>query len=248
MVRPILNCTFFSLLLIGQILLSNCSSDISQLEIIDKNYYPLRGGDFRIYQISETKITPYNVKADFEYQLKTVVSDSFLNVVGTYSYIISRYTRSKPSDNWKSLDTWTARFDSREVVINESNIPFVKISFPVLANRKWNGNAYNGLESSEFCEGNDFTSCDLYAFGEIKKPYSPSSGVVFENTIEIIENNRVELIEKYDVRKSIYALHVGMVYHETTLLKYCTTGTCTGKQMVEDGLVYKQRLLEYGHQ
>ena len=194
MVRPILNYGLFSLLLFGQMLLSNCNADESEPEITDQNYYPLRGGDFRVYQVSETKITPYNVKAEFEYQLKTVVSDSFLNVAGTYSYIISRYTRNKPTENWQNLDTWTARFDSQEVVVNESNIPFVKISFPVLADRKWNGNAYNGLESSEFCEGNDFTSCDLYAFGEIEKPYSPSSGVSFENTIEIIENNRVELI------------------------------------------------------
>jgi len=213
-----------------------------------EQYFPLRTGDYRIYSVNETRIEPYNVEGVFTYEIKTLVTDSFLNSTGTYSYIISRFKRTAPSVNWQSLDTWTAKCNEREVVISEGNIPFVKILSPVQANLEWNGNAYNNEKSSEFCGGNNFTSCDIYSFGEINKTFASNYGLTFDNTVEVIENNNPDLFTTHDVRKEVYAWQVGLVFREITLLKYCTIGSCYGKQMVENGLVYTQELTEYGRQ
>ncbi len=72
--------------------------------------------------------------------------------------------------------------------------------------------------------------------------------MTFDNTIEVIENNNSDLIVEQNIQKEIYAWEIGLVNREVTLLKYCTVGSCSGKQMVEEGLVYKQQLIEYGHQ
>jgi len=227
--------------------LTGCNPDGSDPVISEQNYYPLRVGDYRIYEVEETQITPFNVEEVFQYEIKTLVTDSFQNSAGTYSYIMSRYKREDQTAEWQSLDTWTARVDSKEVVVNESNISFVKLSFPVQTKREWNGNAYNNEPSIEFCDS-DFPSCDLYEFGEVKNSYETANGLDLDNTIEVIENNNPDLIVQYDVRKEIYAWQVGLVYREITVLKYCTAGGCSGQQLVQEGLVYKQELTEYGNQ
>ena len=225
-----------------------CTSDSLTPSPSNERYFPLRVGDYRVYLIEETRITPFNVEEQFSYEIKTLVTDSFQNASGNFSYILSRYKRTAPDENWAALDTWVARTNESEVVVNEGNIPFVKISFPVQADRSWNGNAYNSEESIEFCEGDEFTSCDLYSFGEIKKTFETTAGLPFDNTIEVIENNSPDIFIRHDVRKSIYSWDVGLVYRESTVLQYCTVGECYGNQLVEDGLIFKQELIEYGHQ
>lgn len=48
-----------------------------------------------------------------------------------------------------------------------------------------------------------------------------------------------------DVRNSVYALAIGLVYHEETS-EYCTIGDCIGEQVVENGRIYKQTLTGHG--
>jgi hypothetical protein len=209
----------------------------------------LRVGDYRIYHVMETQISAYNNETEVEYDVKTVVVDSFVNVSGSYSYIIHRFKRESETDPWESLDTWTARVNQREVVITEGSTPFVRLTFPMKNGRSWNGNAYNNLESGEFCEGDSFTSCDLYELDHVKQSFTTTLGQLsFENTVEVIQNNSPDLITKYDIRKEIYALDVGLVYKHSTVLNYCTIGNCLGQQLVEAGLVFTQELTDYGHE
>jgi hypothetical protein len=228
--------------------LFSCGTDSSLPKINERLYYPLRVGDFRIYKINETKIKPFDLEEIFNYEVKTVVTDSFANASGAYSYIVQRYKRTTTTSAWESLDTWSARADEKEVVVSEGNVPFVKLSFPVQSDREWNGNAYNNQESNEFCEGSGAASCDLYAFGQVNKTYTTTGGLSFDNTIEVIQNNNLDIFVERNIRKEIYGWEVGLVFREITILKYCTKGPCSGKQMVEDGLILKQELTAYGRE
>ena len=60
------------------------------------------------------------------------------------------------------------------------------------------------------------------------------------------QDNENDPIVKQDVRKSIYAKSIGLVYREITILEYCTVGNCIGKQIVENGVILKQTLNNYG--
>jgi hypothetical protein len=225
-----------------------CDSDPG-MPVSDTQYFPLRVGDYRVYHVSETQVSAYNIETDFEYDLKTVVVDSFVNVTGTYSYVMHRFKRESSLHGWESLDAWTARADDREVVVTEGSTPFVRLTFPMKNGRNWNGNAYNNLESSEFCEGDSFTSCDLYQLENVSQPLTTTlEQLFFENTVEVIQNNSPDLITKYDIRKEVYASGVGLVYKHSTILNYCTIGNCLGQQLVEAGVIFTQELIAYGHE
>lgn len=229
-------------------LIAGCGPD-PEKQISGDRYFPLRVGDYRVYHITETQISAYNIETNFEYDLKTVVVDSFANAIGTYSYIIHRFKRESAADDWESVETWTARADQREVVVTEGSTPFVRLTFPMKNGRTWNGNAYNNLESNEFCEGIEFSSCDLYALENVDQPITTSlEQLTFESTVEVIQNNSPDLIEKYDIRKEIYALDVGLVYKQSTILNYCTIGSCLRQQLVEAGIIFTQELIQYGHE
>jgi hypothetical protein len=234
-----------SVLAIALVGLVSCDPDPIKV-VPEANYFPLRVGDYHIYHVQETQVSAYNVETQFDYDIKTVVIDSFANVSGNYSYLISRFKRADDTEAWTSIDTWTARADEREVVVTEGSTPFVRLTFPVKSGRSWNGNSYNDLETSEFCVGDSFTSCDLYEIGNVEKPFSTSVNS-YENTLEVIQNNSPDLITKYDVRKEVFAASIGLIYKESTILNYCTVGACLGQQLAESGVKLKQELIEYGH-
>ena len=56
----------------------------------------------------------------------------------------------------------------------------------------------------------------------------------------------MKTIVKKDVRMSVYAKSIGLVYREATVLYYCTVGNCIGQQIVENGTILKQTLKDYG--
>jgi hypothetical protein len=237
--------SIISALAIASVVLVSCDPDPTK-EAPEANYFPLQVGDYRIYHVQETQVSAYNVETNFEYDIKTVVIDSFNTVSGNYAYLISRFKRANDTEAWTSIDTWTARADAREVVVTEGSTPFVRLTFPVKSGRSWNGNSYNNLETSEFCEGDSFTSCDVYEMENVQKPFSTSVNN-YENTLEVIQNNSPDLITTYDIRREVYAAEIGLVYKESTILNYCTVGACLGQQLAESGVKLKQELIEYGH-
>jgi len=210
----------------------------------DADFFPLSVGSFFIYDVLETNYSPLAGQEDLSYQLKLVVTDSFRNTAGGITHVIQRSTKSSTASSFEYLDTWSVRVEASQVVVNEGNISFVKLSFPLVAGKEWNGNAFNTLGGEETC-GQGSTPCDLYSIEREGTPFELNNETLTE-TIEVLQNNNVDLIVKQDVRKEIYARHIGLVYKESTILNYCTVGACIGKQEIESGFLLKQTLVSYG--
>jgi hypothetical protein len=214
------------------VVISCDSSDETNPIDTSKNYLPLQKGRFQIYDVAETKYT-LGVPETFAFELKTVITDSFPNAEGNFTYVIHRSKRSPGETNFADLDTWSGRINDREVVVNEENISFLKIKLPVAEGREWNGNAYNTQDE------------DIYAFEEIQTSYTVD-GETFADCIVINQNDNQDFVVTLDQRKEVYAKNVGLIYKEVTLLNYCTIGSCLGQQQVESGVIYKQSIKSYG--
>ncbi len=222
-----------------------CANDVEMVIKEDADFYPVRVGLFFIYDVAETKYLPVEGKKDFTYQLKLVVTDSFQNTAGGITHVVQRLTRTGSATTFDYLDTWSVRKEASQVVVNEENIAFVKLAFPLVTGKEWNGNAFNTLGGEETCGQVTTFSCDLYRVEREAVPFELNGETLIE-TIEVVQNNNVDLIVKQDVRKEIYARNVGMVYKESTILNYCTVGACIGKQEIESGFIFKQTLVSYG--
>jgi hypothetical protein len=210
----------------------------------DLNYFPLQTGLYHIYDVSEINYA-LGVPESKEYQLKTVVVDSFLNTDGLYTYVIYRSKRSTEAEAWQAVGTWSATKSEREVVVREGNTPFVVLTFPLLKNAQWNGNKYNAVINPTTNENED-----LYTVEQKGVTYTSENDTTFSDCIIINQEDNQEFIVFLDQRKEIYAAGVGLIVKETTGLHYCNDQDrdCVGKQIVDEGIIYKQVLREYGHE
>ena len=222
------------------ILLSGCSSS-NEVQISDQSYFPLRVGDFRIYQVNATGILRLKCNDDGEtlkiYQLKELISDSVKNVEGGYTYTIHHYTRPDSTHAWVDLETWTARTNSNQVVVNESNIPYVKFIFPLVEKTVWNINSYNSLRK------------DYDTLRNLHQSFVLTNGNIVQNTFSA-RRDSVDLILYYYKRKEVYAASIGLIYKEDTQLQYFDNSdfSCYGHQVAKSGSTYVQSLISYGHQ
>jgi hypothetical protein len=222
-----------------------CSSKEPAPVPVVSDYLPLKRGVFQIYSV-DSIVVKQNAETAYNFELKTLVTDSFPNAEGGYTYVIQRFKRVMSSSPWTALGSWSARANAFQAVVNEGNISYVKIEGPLVNGKAWNGNAFNILGGTEKCLDRDSHTCDIYWIASFAKPYTPSSGRTFDNTVTIVQNDNKDLIVAQDKRSEVYAWRTGLVYREINSLKYCTDPGCVGTQFVTTGLKYKQRISDYG--
>lgn len=200
---------------------------------IGKEYFPLRVGYFQTFDVNEIRYQ-LRIPETFIYELKTQVVDSFPSE-GGYTYVILRSKRNTANETWEYVDTWSARVNNREVVVNEENISFLKIKLPVSVGVTWNGNLYNDDEVQE------------YLLSDTHIPFA-AGGQNFSDCIVVTQADSNDFIVFLDERQEIYAKSIGLVYKESTQFKFCTSTAegCLGQQIIEDGVVYKQTITSYG--
>jgi len=202
----------------------------------DAEYFPLRKGFYQVYSVHSIHYLAMTKVEDVTYQLKTEVIDSFVNEQGGYTYTIHRSRRNTESDPWQFQQLWSVRMTSTSVVVYEENIPFIKIVFPAIENRRWDGNALNNLEKDEY------TLTSSGDWSELE-PEGPSG-----QFIRIVQEDAFDIITMKDQREEVYVRNVGLVYREIDDVVYCSTeGQCEiGAQVIDNGTIYVQTLISYG--
>jgi len=209
-----------------------CQSSDPVKKLSDADYLPLKKNFFQLYDVNSITYTDLNPPETLAYQLMTQVVDSFPNQEGFYTYVIHRSTRPDSTSEWTSLDTWSAKVNGQQAVVSEENTPFVKLTFPVSNNRKWNGNALNTNGENDYKMENTGMSVTIGT-----KSYA--------DCITVVQNDDDNLVNT-DIRKEIYSRNVGLISAEKTQLNYCTDIDCFGQKKIKDGIVYKQTIYSHG--
>lgn len=227
------NVRFSVLLLFALSLLASCSeSDIvSDTDRLGLNYFPLEVGNYRIYDVLETKYTVLGVTTA-NYELKESVADSNYNAGNNLQYIIHRSTRTSDTENWHLDSIWTSQISTSVAVLNENNVPFVKLSFPIENKLEWDGNRLNTLDTENYRYDTELADTVL-------------SEIPYQNIVKVIQNDRGEDFLGLVDRSEIFAPNVGMIIKESTILNYCQTDCKTEKE-IQSGRVLMMTLKTYG--
>ncbi|MBL0744911.1 hypothetical protein [Chryseolinea lacunae] len=169
------------------------------------------------------------------YELKVQVADSFATSNGDYTYVLYRSKRNAGETSWTYLDTWSATRSDRQAVVQEENVAYVKLTFPVAEGISWNGNQFNtGVE-------------ETYSLQNLGQPQAVGT-TVFEDCITVNQSDNNDLIVFLDQRQEIYARQAGLISKQITQLHYCTdtNAGCLGQQIVDEGIIYTQTLKTHG--
>jgi hypothetical protein len=231
-------------LLISWLLLAlvACESHTSFPKIDSSGYYPIQKGSQWTYTVVETQFSAVTGQTISSYDLKVLVSDTLV-ASGEVVYTLQRFRRIDDTQPYSATNTWSVRKSDFAIVVQQGNIPYLKLSLPLSAGKTWNGNAYNSQGGKDRCTDGTLV-CDNYTVKGLAQGFQLGT-LSYKNTVTIEENNAVDPIVGQDVRTAVYAFGVGLVYYESNVFSYCTVGACIGKQIVESGIAYKQTLKDY---
>lgn len=215
----------------------SCDSE-NNVVVRDKpsDYFPLTTGLYQIFDVDQVTYV-LGVPTTEQYQLKTVLIDSFDRGDGNIAYVQHRYKRSAGSDAWKYVSTWAVQADDRELTTNENNTIYVKYRFPLADGYAWNGNAYNTQAEDEYVlEG--------------VKVSQTIGDTDYEDCLVVNQSDNQDFIVFLDQRKEVYARNIGLVSRQVIQLYYCTQTEegCLGQQVVEEGIEYSQTLAAHGRE
>lgn len=202
------------------------------IERLGSEYYPLEIGQFREYEVDEISYVFNGNHDTIHFFLREVVADTFLSFSGELTYELRRYTKLNETDEWGIDSVWSAYKNERGVVVNESNIPYLKLAFPIQDQLQWDANSFNGLDEQ------------TYAIDSIFFPFS-AADTTFLNSLTVgQEKESTELANK--LQYEIFTEGVGLLYKQFTDIRYCSDIECFGQFIIETGRDYRQLLIAYG--
>lgn len=209
-----------------------CSSEDEKPVDAGHDYLPDRVGIYQVYSVDQTEYSEVSDPVETQYELMMEVVDSFPDVNDEYAYVIHRSIRESSADDWEYKDTWSFRVNDQHAIINEENIAFIRIKFPVKNDRQWNGNEFNT------------SGPDTYEMESVEEPFTIDAQT-FPRTIMIDQEDTEDLLIK-DKRLEVYAKDIGLIYKEVTDLSYCDDVDCFGQKEIKSGIIYKQSIISYG--
>lgn len=233
-----------SVVLFLGILITACQSREVQPSRTGKEYAPLAVGAFWEYSVTTTTISPVGGQTNVLTEERVEVTE-LLEENGLPTYVLRRWSRPQGTSDYTSAETWSVEAGEFRYIVQEGNIPYVRLQFPLTEGKTWNGNAYNTEGGTDDCGNGDFT-CDMYMVSGLGQPFELPGVFSYDDTVTILEHDDDDPIVGKDVRQAVYADRIGLVYREETHLEYCTVGSCIGQQIVESGMIRRQTLLTYG--
>ena len=203
------------------------------------NYFPNEIGRYVIYQVDSISYNDFftPVKIDTaHFQIKEVIESHFADNLGRESERIERYVRSNDSLPWVLRDVWYHTRTSVSAEKIEENVRFVRLTFPVELNHKWNGNAYNPIGKYEY----EYKAVDVA---------KTVNGLRFDSTLtvnQILDSNLIE--KKYQLE--IYAKNVGMIYKRFVDVQDKSTSIEPKplSERIDIGCDYTYRIIAFGKQ
>ena len=207
-----------------------CGRENSPLSDPGYDYFPLEAGQFREYEVTETRYALAQPAQTRTYQIRETVGLKYTDASGQDVYPVERAVRE--GSGWRVDSVWSAWRTADRAFRNENGLIFVKIQFPVKESTRWNGNLFNTLNERFF---------------EIKTTDKPLTlgSFAFSQTLMVEQQNDSTLLS---LRKSqeTYAREIGLVKYQQTNVQYCGTPDCVGKGIVDYGFTKIMILKNYG--
>lgn len=225
---------YIFLVFVGILLLSRCKDEPGEYILLtDYNYFPIDTGNWIIYDVDSvvhldiddnTNQTDTSILV-FHYQVKETIDSGFTDGEGEEAFRIVREKRDSINAPWSFINLWTCKRTYNSAQRVEDNLRYVKLAFPIGANKTWNGNAYNNRDAEE------------YYYEDIHQPVTYGT-LTFDSSVVVVQEEFISLINRL-IKKECYAYDVGLVFKQIDSLNV------NGLGQVLNGIEFKQTVFDY---
>jgi hypothetical protein len=209
---------------------AGCKKDAAVEGYLGHQYFPLNTGHEIIYDVDSIVKNEFNLgQVDtFRFQIKEVVESYFTDNEGRETARLERYKRSDSSQPWVIHKVWTANLTLNTAEKKEDNITYIKLIFPPVKNRKWNGNARNEYEEQEY------RITDTHRAETI-------NNIPFDSVTTVLQADEDNIVyKKFEIEK--YAANAGLVYKEQFNGQYGLSGS---SYVLKSYIHYTERIVSY---
>lgn len=243
----------FVFLIFGVWILTSTACTKNETEQLDDiqmgyNYFPVQIGNEWVYQ---TDSIIYSLQALVQIDssrsfIREVVVDTFRDAVDQLIYRLNVFYAKDTSLGWDLINSSFIESNKLHLIKKENGLSFVRLVFPVLTNKAWDGNSMIQAKTNIVIKGELLEAYDdwYYRYKYIDK--SEFIGVKsFDKVCKVLEVDNEDIISKR-YSEARYARDVGMVYRELWILD--TQNTDLNKSFrdrAEKGFILKQTLVSY---
>ena len=208
------------------IIISSCKPIVYEETNFFYNYYPLQINQVKEFFVTNIVHNSFG-KDTTTYFLKEIITDYNINMKGDTVYRVERYWKVDSSLSYEIKDVWTSKKNLSAGYLNEENITYTKLIFPLSLNIYWNGNAFNNLGYQE------------YSIESLNIPFQLNN-VIFDSSLTVIQNYKSNLLE-FENSKEIYAIGIGLIYKEDVQVEI-NSGNLSD---ITQGYEYYQEIINY---
>lgn len=211
------------------------------------DYFILEVGKYIEYQ--SDSINYFNlgfIKDTVSGFVREEIVDQFTDQLGEDIYTIHRSFRRNAQDNWELTDVWTASMDETRAFRTEENLKFVKLVFPVIENKRWDGNAFFD-DTQEIEVNSEFI--EMYAGWNHK---IEEVDVAYDiNDQSYSETAYVRLVDSEDGFKKLnvferYAKGVGLIEKTMTILETQNNNSAIPfEDRAEKGFIHHLKVIDH---
>jgi hypothetical protein len=205
------------------------------------NYVRTTPGDYVIYEVDSIVYDDFNGDTThYRYQLKEVIESVFSDNEGRPAQRIERYVKryndTIPYSNlpWTLARVWSAQRTATTYERVEENVRYLRLSLPLRQDKRWNGNTFNTLGEWQY----KCTSADA--------PYSINN-LNFDSTAFIVQKADTNRLY-YKLYTERYARNTGLIEKQVVDVFDTALAPTSVLSRIAGGLVYKARVVEWGHQ
>jgi hypothetical protein len=225
--------SFFMLASLGLIVIS-CHKPDKQVFVPQMNYsyFPLKEGITRIYKADS--FLYLTTRQQINFQLKEVITGTYVNNIGERVYRIERFTRADSTASWKPLDVLTARRNEHEALLTLGNNTIQKLMFPFATSAHWDFNKYNTADSLHSYEA---------GYSELNTPFTIGSTRYDSTALVTYIQDTSSIITKYHYTER-YAAGVGLIRADDKHMDLQPPKK-PGDPWDTSGYIYHQELTEF---
>jgi hypothetical protein len=227
----------------------SCSDKTEELseESMGFNYFPIETGKFKTYRSDSIIYSGGGTRIDtFTSYTDERIGGYTIDLEGNKVYIVERYFKRNIQDNWSRVNSWTVYFSQNRIIRTEENLKFIKLVFPTVKGKSWNGNIF--LDDDIRIE----------AGGEFLQMYRNWNYRIENLGANVVLNNLnfddCLIVRQVDVNTVIdrrrvyetYARGVGLVSKEMIILDGDGSGiNLPWEQRAKKGFIHQLTLIDY---
>jgi len=229
-----------------------CTNSIEPYTIeYGHEYFPINIGKSLTYQVDSTIYSSFieGGVGMVSGQLREVYGNTFVDAEGRTATTVERYWRTDETVAWEDIipTIWytTMSVDSTSVERMEGQNRFIKMVFPISANKSWRGNSFIFLFDYD---GFALPSCNslewLYTYTGVDQQATVGN-FTFDETVSILQQDCDDDIDR-TFSTELYAKNIGLVQKEQWVLN---TGNSADPapwpDRAERGYIVRMDLIDY---